>query len=180
MLSRSHGSNFKWNAQAGPVIFLQRCVAILTSYISPPSAPLLFPLMRRQGDEANADHTETDDWRHHRDGGRLEKQYRVQCRRCQLPLGYSSSPTSGRGEDELSYLLPGAVSASQGQAPGDALDPPRALGGARHGSPHHARRPSRSRSRSRSPSDRPSTSPSPRPPGTSPAPDASEAPLELD
>ncbi|KAH7916166.1 hypothetical protein BJ138DRAFT_1169478 [Hygrophoropsis aurantiaca] len=55
-----------------------------------------------------------------RDGGH-ERQYRFTCPRCNLLVGYQSSPPPLKSAPFL-YILKGALTQMQGQVPKDALD----------------------------------------------------------
>ncbi|TEB35622.1 hypothetical protein FA13DRAFT_1728464 [Coprinellus micaceus] len=55
-----------------------------------------------------------------REGGH-EHQYRFQCSRCSLTIGYQTSPPPVKSAPFL-YILSGALSQVQGQVPQDAFD----------------------------------------------------------
>lgn len=55
-----------------------------------------------------------------RSGGH-ERQYRFSCPRCNLLVGYQSSPPPVKSASYL-YILKGALTAVQGQVPRDAFD----------------------------------------------------------
>ncbi|KAI5893430.1 uncharacterized protein SCHCODRAFT_02621786 [Schizophyllum commune H4-8] len=56
-----------------------------------------------------------------RQGGGHERQFRQNCPRCTLPVAYQPTPGLVKSS-EFFYILPGALTQTQGQVPSDAFD----------------------------------------------------------
>ncbi|TRM67672.1 hypothetical protein BD626DRAFT_104447 [Schizophyllum amplum] len=56
-----------------------------------------------------------------RQSGGHERQFRLDCPRCTLPVAYQPTPGPVKSSEYL-YILPGALTQMQGQIPSDAFD----------------------------------------------------------
>jgi hypothetical protein len=84
---------FKLNAALDDPVLVERCVPS-------PGCPLPDALMRAC-----------------RPGGRVERQFRHRCPRCQLQIAYQATPAA----PPFLYILKGALTEIQGQVPADAF-----------------------------------------------------------